>query len=227
MVRTEDFQVDLYCRYLISIIIGIIVLLCIISYNRYISHYTVDSTVYTLMQHEAIKSSMSKFKEDYASYRHPYMHSEDFFRRISTPDEYFRFVLLKEKMKAVGKVRDTLSLYKETKLMDYFRDLLEKEILLIIGGHFDSTGPFFVFWTFFGLFFHILKLSLWDRYLREMLKDLIRIENTYSLKNIGISAEISSDLLQLKLFKLINPNSQTTSIQVLSGIEENEDGNIS
>ena len=112
-------------------------LLCLISYNKYISSYTVNnkSTSY----HDFLSTAIETIKEEAVLSRHAFVQSEDFAKRTMSIGEYIKFSLLRHKFRENHTAKKLLAAYKLDKANSYMIEQSRKEVDFFFDSDHDCT----------------------------------------------------------------------------------------
>jgi len=179
---------------------GITILLCIISYNRYVSIYTVDSR--TTTYHDFLNSAADALKDETFNGKHQFLRSEDFIRKAMDPHEYLKYTLLRHKINSTHPGDKTMATFAKTKVYSYLLEASMVEINYQFRGDHDCYVCILFDWLVFGAIIHLLRKMLWTSYLREIIRRLIDTENKTYFSKLGTMWEIEDSLTTLKMFKI-------------------------
>lgn len=176
-------------------------LLCLISYNKYISSYTVNnmssfpqhftSEAVELIKEETVANTANKLG---------FLASDDFSRRTLSHDDYLKHVLLRYKFRSFHRAKEALAEFRRDAAKKYMTDLVIAEVEFMYNRDFFVVIYFKLFWVLAGFFIIKVKIRFWSAYIRDLLENLVSIENAYLRKASSRHWELSKDLLHLVLW---------------------------
>lgn len=175
-------------------------LLCLISYNKYISSYTVNNT--SSMSEHFISDAIELIKEESNSTKLAFLWSDDFGRRALSHDEYVKHVLLRYKYRSLHKAKEALAEYRKEMAKKYMVGMVVEEVEFMYRRDFFHVLYFKFFWVLAGFLIIQVKIRFWSAYIRALLKSLVAIQNEYLEKTSRRSWELSKDQLLLTLWSL-------------------------
>ena len=173
-------------------------LLCLISYNKYISSYTVNNM--SSFPQRFTSDAVELIREEAANNKLGFLASDDFSRRTLSHDDYLKHVLLRYKFRTSHRAKEALAEFRRDAAKKYMTALVVAEVEYMYNRDFYIVVYFKLFWVLAGFFIIQVKIRFWSAYIRGLLKSLVSVENAYLSKASTRRWELSKDLLRLVLW---------------------------